>query len=143
MTTKTLTPKQMAAKLKKFGDDYPALLGYGLYSLGLEIMRRSVRLVPVVTNRLRSSAYVSPVKPVGSTQWKVVIGYGAEYALYVHEGTRFMKGRKYLWNAIVALSQRDALEAFTAGIESRIGPDGSINVPTATSGEFQEGPDGD
>lgn len=54
----------------------------GLLAAGLIIQRESQRLVPIKTGNLRASAYTrkSPNNP------KVVeVGYGAAYALYVHE----------------------------------------------------------
>lgn len=46
------------------------------------ILAESVRLCPVDTGRLRASAYVKP-----TDETHVAIGYGAEYALAVHERT--------------------------------------------------------
>lgn len=54
-----------------------------LYQEGLDLDAKSVRLCPVDTGRLRSTHFVSP--PVNKNRPRVEVGYGTNYALYVHE----------------------------------------------------------
>lgn len=55
-----------------------------LYQKAVQIMTASDSLVPVDTGRLRASHYVELPKFTGNAV-KLVMGYGARYALAVHE----------------------------------------------------------
>lgn len=55
-----------------------------LYKLGSWIMRNSKLIVPVDTNRLRGTGFVT--LPTGRRTFSLLVGYGTEYALTVHEG---------------------------------------------------------
>lgn len=59
-----------------------------------EIGRDSRRGTPVDTGRLRSSTYER------FSNLKGEVGTNTEYDIFVHEGTRFMKGRPYLRNSV-------------------------------------------
>jgi len=66
--------------LKRF---YLEALAAALYQEGFEIWRESVQRCPVETGLLRSSAYVAP--PVGQGNPRVEVGFGTDYAIFVHE----------------------------------------------------------
>ncbi len=57
-----------------------------VYQAGQHLRSESVKEVPVDTGRLRASATVSPVKREGG-RFYVEVGYGTDYAIYVHERT--------------------------------------------------------
>jgi hypothetical protein len=57
-----------------------------LHAEALAIEAASVPLVPVDTGRLRSTHYVSPPER-GSDTPRAEVGYGTDYAVYVHERT--------------------------------------------------------
>lgn len=65
----------------------------------LTIGRQSRINTPVDTGRLRASTY----EKFGNLRGE--IGTNTEYDLFVHSGTRFMRGRPYLLNAVNANSQ--------------------------------------
>ncbi len=82
-----------------------------LYEEGESIMAASKRVTPVKTGALRASGYVTrPI--IRSHLASVILGFGQDYAIYVHEGTRNMKGRKYL---------ERPLKAAAKGMDDRIG----------------------
>lgn len=58
------------------------------------IERQSKINSPVLTGRLRASHETS----FGALRGEV--GPTVDYAIYVHEGTRFMRGRPFLFNAV-------------------------------------------
>lgn len=58
----------------------------------------AVAACPVDTGRLRSSINVSMGGDFESAY--ADIGTNVEYALYVHEGTRYMEGRPFLTDAL-------------------------------------------
>lgn len=62
----------------------------------LTIGRQSRQNTPVDTGRLRASTYEK------FSNLKGEIGTNTEYDLFVHEGTRYMRARPYLRNAIQA-----------------------------------------
>lgn len=58
------------------------------------IGRDSRQMTPVDTGRLRASTYERFSNLRGE------VGTNTEYDVFVHEGTRFMRGRPYLRNAV-------------------------------------------
>jgi hypothetical protein len=59
-------------------------LGRALFDEAWAIMRKSQRLVPVDKNFLRNSKVVLPPQFIGK-KIQVAMGYGMNYAIYVHE----------------------------------------------------------
>ena len=57
-----------------------------LYKMGQHLRSESVKECPVDTGRLRASATVTPVKKENE-KYFVEVGYGTDYAIYVHERT--------------------------------------------------------
>ena len=87
---------QVEKEIEKATDRYRRALGAALYAKGEDIMGLSVeQMVPVDTGRLRATHYVSP--PVGKAM-QVLIGYGTDYALEVHE--KHPTKSKYLQRAL-------------------------------------------
>jgi len=59
-----------------------------LYKMGQHLRSESVKECPVDTGRLRASATVTPVqKKSFEDKYFVDVGYGTDYAIYVHERT--------------------------------------------------------
>jgi hypothetical protein len=77
--------KALIAVLEKLRKEYPAAFAAGIYQEGLAIDAESVKEVPVKSNRLRGSHYVSP--PTDANNPTVEVGYGTDYGIYVHEMT--------------------------------------------------------
>ena len=101
------------AGLQRLMDDVPKELDSALYSEGLNIFRKSQRIVPVDKGFLKGSGVIE--KPVNH---EVIIGYGgpaASYALYVHEDpeARHKPGKSYKF------LEGPVMEAFE-GFESRM-----------------------
>jgi hypothetical protein len=57
-----------------------------LYKMGQHLRSESVKECPVDTGRLRASATVTPVQKK-EDKYFVEVGYGTDYAIYVHERT--------------------------------------------------------
>lgn len=64
------------------------------------IQRESMLRTPVDTGRLRASHFTRFSSLYGE------VGPTAFYAIYVHEGTRYMRGRPFLKNAVSSQEQR-------------------------------------
>lgn len=84
-------------------------VGRGLSQAGEEVMADSkANYVPVRSGALRATGRVEA--PATDGTWiRVALGYGgpaAPYALWVHEGTRRMRGRKYLERPLDAHASR-------------------------------------
>jgi hypothetical protein len=77
--------EEMRKELKELGRKYPEAAAEALYQEGLAIERASVPLVPVDTGRLRATHYVAPTADLGMGRLVTQVGYGADYALPVHE----------------------------------------------------------
>lgn len=67
-----------------------------LVQLGNRVQNNSAARVPVDTGYLRSSRFLSQ----DESRLSVRVGYRANYAIFVHEGTRYMAGRPYLTDAL-------------------------------------------
>lgn len=93
-------------KIESAVSDLPTNAGDGLYQFGEKVMSVSKERVPVDTGRLMNTGYVSPPVQEGNLI-TVVLGYGTDYALQVHEDmdprthwTRPGSGPKYLENPL-------------------------------------------
>ena len=75
-----------------------------------QIGRDSRRLTPVDTGRLRASTY----ERFGHLRGEV--GTNTEYDVFVHEGTRFMRGRPYLRQSI-AKNNMDIQNNFVVAVQ--------------------------
>jgi HK97 gp10 family phage protein len=84
----TKSPKLMTRELNK-----------AIRKVVLTIGAQSMRNTPVDTGRLRASTYES----FGNLKGEV--GTNTKYDIYVHEGTRYMKARPYLYNAVKSSSE--------------------------------------
>ena len=70
-------------RLRELAKEYPEAAKKAIYAEAQVIMAEAVQQTPVDTGRLRASAYVKPEDEHGKTT--VALGFGAEYALAVHE----------------------------------------------------------
>ena len=77
--------EELLEKLRALQKAFPMVVLKAITAEAHVILRESVRLCPVATGRLRASAYVAP--PESSQEPHVRLGYGADYALPVHEMT--------------------------------------------------------
>lgn len=73
--------------------------GQLLTSVGIRVQNSARRSVPVDTGRLRSSIVLSPPQMTGAGL-AVRVGSKVNYALFVEQGTRFMRARPYLRTAL-------------------------------------------
>lgn len=71
-----------------------------LFRRGKKIERKAKQLCPVDTGRLRTSIHTVTFYANGEPG--VRVGSDVNYAGYVHDGTRHMRGRPFLYNAIDA-----------------------------------------
>jgi hypothetical protein len=81
MGVKVTGAKELLAKLKLFKDRAKAAASAALYQRALQIIALSDSMVPVDTGRLRASHFVGLPDDSG----KLKMGYGANYAMPVHE----------------------------------------------------------
>lgn len=77
----------------------------------LTIQRKSMINTPVLTSRLRSSTASV------FSNLKGEVGTHTNYDVFVHEGTRFMKGRPFLGDAVTD-SDGEVQEFFTKAVDS-------------------------
>lgn len=76
----------------------------------LQIGRQSRMATPVDTGRLRASTYER------FSNLKGEVGTNTDYDFFVHEGTRFMRGRPYLRKA-VENNQTGTDQEFTSAVQ--------------------------
>lgn len=76
----------------------------------LQIGRESRMATPVDSGRLRASTY----ERFGNLRGEV--GTNTDYDIFVHEGTRFMRGRPYLRNSVERNEQTTDRE-FTSAVQ--------------------------
>lgn len=77
---------EIREKLRKLAVDHKEAARAALHQEGLAVMAEAVKRTPVDTGRLRASAYAKSEDGVGD-QLRELVGYGADYALAVHERT--------------------------------------------------------
>lgn len=78
--------EEMKANLQKQSRAYQLAVAASLYEEGLGIDALAIRKVPVDFGRLRSTAYCAP-PIIEDAEISVTVGFGTEYAVYVHERT--------------------------------------------------------
>lgn len=83
---------EILMNLKRYKNLTPEGVSKGLIAAGMFLQAESQRQVPVEYGILRASAYTRPIKTRGSTT--VVVGYGAKYALFVHEAPGVLRGKR-------------------------------------------------
>lgn len=71
-----------------------------LYQLGIRVQNAARQRAPVDTGRLRSSIATTRPEARGNRTLVVRIGSNVRYAIYVHEGTRYMRARPFLREAV-------------------------------------------
>lgn len=77
---------ELMAKITATHDRFAPALAKAVYKELLQIQAISQKLCPVLTGRLRASAYTKPPE-VNGGQVSGSVGYGTNYALAVHERT--------------------------------------------------------
>lgn len=74
--------KRVLGRMNKIADTVPGAAGAALYAEAANIMRVSLRQAPVDFGLLRRSHYITLPR-----RGQVELGYGASYAVFVHEIT--------------------------------------------------------
>jgi hypothetical protein len=108
-------------KLRELAEQIPRAVGAAMYQEGAAIAALAVEKAPVDTSRMRASAYVTPPTQTGAGP-VVEVGFGTEYAVYVHERTelRHPSGEaKFL---------EKALDARTSGYMERLAKRALLNA---------------
>jgi len=72
--------------------DITSFLKKEINTLAMSVERYAKQLTPVDTGRLRSSIFTSPA----TFQLSAIVSTKTEYAVYVHEGTKYMRGRPFM-----------------------------------------------
>lgn len=78
--------EEIREKLRKLAVGHKEATRAALHQEGLALMAEAVKRTPVDTGRLRASAYAEP-SPESDSRLVEKVGFGAEYALAVHERT--------------------------------------------------------
>lgn len=86
--------EELAERFKGFEDILLKKLREGLWGYGLLVERGSKMFSPVDTGRMRASIGTS--MGIRGKGLETVIQPNVEYAIYVHEGTRYMRGRPFM-----------------------------------------------
>lgn len=79
-------PKAQLVKLQKrireIKKSHPEAVAAGVYQSGVDIISRSVPLVPIDTRAMRSTRFATPMRNENDT---MTIGYGTDYARSAHK----------------------------------------------------------
>ena len=81
-------------KLSRANDKIAAGVARGLVKGGLHLQKKSMEICPVDTGNLRGSSFCRNVGGHGFSA-DVVVGYTANYAVFVHEDLNKLHGRAY------------------------------------------------
>jgi len=86
--------EELKAKLERLDSSLKRKVSEKLAKIGNLIKERARQLAPVRTGRLRASIYSQLVN------WTLTMGASAPYARYLEFGTRWIRPRHFLLNAI-------------------------------------------
>lgn len=81
------------------------VVGSHVFQLGVRVSNRAKERCPVDTGRLRSSIGVTQPLSLGGRRLVVRVGTNVRYAVFVHEGTRYMRARPFLREALNEVMQ--------------------------------------
>lgn len=105
------------AQIKSAFSKAPMLMGRNLNiairKVTLNIQSRSMRNTPVLSGRLRASTESS------FSNLKGEVGTNTNYDIFVHEGTRFMRARPYLRQAVES-EQTQSDRFFTEAVDQTL-----------------------
>ncbi len=87
--------KELAQKWGAMSEDLKALAHDAFSKAGYVVEEQSKKLTPVDTGRLRGSINTSS-RLTMKNEPHIVISPHTNYAVFVHEGTRFMPARPYM-----------------------------------------------
>lgn len=86
--------EELKTKMKKLDSELKRKISNKLVEIGNLIKERARELAPVRTGRLRASIFSQVIG------WTLTIGAKAPYARYVEFGTRWIRPRHFMLNAI-------------------------------------------
>jgi HK97 gp10 family phage protein len=101
----TVDIRELTRGLDMLGENFKSAIGSAIRKSALLIEGQSKINSPVDTGRMRSSIF-SDIEPMKATIMPTV-----DYAVYVHEGTKYMKARPFLRDA-VKQKEGDMVEVF-------------------------------
>jgi hypothetical protein len=84
--------KAVKGQLSRLFANAPGAMAAGIYQEGLRVDADAVSMCPVDSGRLRATHYVGPPEDNGS-RIDVPVGFGTDYAVYVHENTSHRLGK--------------------------------------------------
>ena len=90
--TKLTGMSSVLSKLKAYGVSQERSIRRGLVKGGRYLQRESQAIVPVQLGNLKASAFT---RDIGALSPDVIVGYTAEYAVYVHEDLEKAHGRDF------------------------------------------------
>lgn len=97
--------------------------GSALKKAGLAVMTKSMKSTPVRTGFLKASHLQRGQGGVfisgSGTSMRAEIGPTADYSVFVHEGTRFMRAKPFLKNALFS-SDNEIQELFTRATQNAL-----------------------
>ena len=96
-----MTRVRVKSKIPQYSRQSLAILDITLGNMARDVEMLSKVRTPVKTGRLQTSGRHLRVSPA---HWKVE--HGAEYAIYVHQGTYKMRARPFLKGAFEVVSQK-------------------------------------
>ena len=83
--------RELEQQLKKMAKQFPNATAIALYQEAMGIFEESQAQTPVDTGNLRQTGLLTVVRD--GDGYKVLIGYGAAYALRMHEETKYDENR--------------------------------------------------
>lgn len=101
MNMKFTGDKKLVAEMRRLAREFPNETIAAMYQEGLALQAEAQRRTPVEYGTLRASAFTT----IAPSKTKVEVGFGADYAYWVHERTelRHVVGEaKFLINAFHA-----------------------------------------
>jgi len=102
--------RQVLSNMKKATGTFGKKFERGCKNAGLFVQRESQKIVPVDTGNLKGGAFT---RNVGGKEWDVdvIVGYVADYAVYVHEDldAKHNPGQRAKYLEAVFKEQRDEI----------------------------------
>lgn len=107
----------MADLNRKFGDIHiEKWLATWVNEIALRIENESKQVTPVDTGRLRSSIHV-----FNAGSLRAFVNTDTEYAVYVHEGTRYMRARPFMeWGVQRVISGNGLAQDMSQDLEKYV-----------------------
>lgn len=120
MVTLDVADEKTLFALRKLRTNVPGQYAGAIYLFGAHVITKAMRYTPVDTGRLRNSRYVTKPRLGNGTDFNFEIGFGAYYALPVHDSEAKHKVGRRRFLAVAIDEEKSKAPRFISSAVARL-----------------------